>query len=270
MAKLKNFSSSSLKTKKILFIGDIIGEVGRSIVKKLLPKLKEKYQIDFVIANGEHLSKRVGVEVDILREMQRAGVDFFTTGNHAWRNDKFKEEITKKNMPIIRPANFIAKYPGHGYRIIASPIGRVLIINLLGKEGIRERVSNPFRKLNEILASQKDFDVAILDFHAEMTSEKVAMGYHADGRLTAVFGTHTHVPTADTQILPQGTAFVSDVGMTGPKESILGVKKEIILQRFLDGKGEKFEVAQGKAVFNSVILTLDNSFRVLSVKRLDK
>lgn len=254
----------------ILFIGDVIGETGRQKVKKILPELKNKYKIDFVIANGEHLSERVGVDRDLLLEMKKAGVDFFTTGNHVWKEKSFLEDITKKGTPVIRPANFTAKYPGHGFRILSAPFGKILIINLLGKEGINEKVSNPFKKLNEILASQKGYDISILDFHAEMTSEKVAMGYHADGRLSAVLGTHTHVPTADAKILPGGTAYVSDVGMTGPAESILGIKKDIILERFISGVGNKFEVAEGEAVFNAVLLTFGKDFKPLKIKRIDK
>jgi 2',3'-cyclic-nucleotide 2'-phosphodiesterase len=258
------------KSKRILFIGDIIGEVGREAVKKLLPKIKTKHNIGFVIANGEHLSERVGVDSEILFEMKEAGIDFFTTGNHVWRKEEFKEEINQKNMPVVRPANFLHKYPGHGFRTIQTPIGRILIINLLGKEGISEKVVNPFRKVDAILKSQKDYDFALVDFHAEMSSEKVAMGYHLDSRVAAVIGTHTHVPTADARILPGGTAFVSDVGMTGPLNSVLGVKSEIIVERFLDGTGGRFEVADGKAVFNSIIITLDKNFKPVEIKRLDR
>jgi len=254
----------------ILFIGDIIGESGRETVKKILPKLKEKHQIDFVLANGEHLSERVGVDRDLLLEMHNVGIDFFTTGNHVWREKSFLTDITKKGTPVIRPANFLAKYPGHGYRVIKTDFGKILIINLLGKEGIIEKTSNPFKKLDEILANQKDYDISILDFHSEMTSEKVAMGHHADGKISVVVGTHTHVPTADAKIMSNGTAYVSDVGMTGPEDSILGVKKEIILERFTNGTGGKFEVANGKAIFNSVLITYDDNLKPLKIKRIDK
>lgn len=258
------------KTYKLLFIGDIIGAVGRDAVKKILPALKKQKGIDFVIANGEHLSERVGVDTEILFEMKDFGIDFFTTGNHVWRNDEFKEEIGKKNMPIVRPANFLSKYPGHGFRIIDSPMGKLLIINLLGKEGINEKVVNPFKKMDAILESQTGYDHAIVDFHAEMTSEKVAMGHYLDGRATAILGTHTHVPTADERILPGGSAFISDVGMTGPLNSVLGVKSEIIIERFVKGTGSKFEVADGTGVFNSVILTFDEKKKIKSIERLDK
>ncbi|MDD3480965.1 MAG: TIGR00282 family metallophosphoesterase [Patescibacteria group bacterium] len=259
------------KEKRILFIGDIIGEVGRNTVRKVLPGIKKRYKIDYVIANGEHLSARVGVEVEKLREMQAVGVDFFTTGNHVWREAGFEKEIGRKNMPIVRPANFLEKKPGHGFRIISTPIGKILIINLLGREGIKEKVTNPFKKADAILASQKDYDFVVVDFHAEMTSEKVAMGYHLDSHVAAVFGTHTHVPTADVRILPGGTAFVSDVGMTGPLNSVLGVKSEIIVERFLSGTGGKFEVSGDlPGVMNAVLLTLDGNNKAIDIKRIDR
>lgn len=254
----------------LLFIGDVIGEVGRETVKKVLPKLKEKYQIDFVIANGEHLSERVGVEKAKIIEMRSAGVDFFTTGNHVWREKEFLNEISQKGMPIVRPANFLSKYPGHGYQTVTTPFGKILIINLLGKEGINEKVSNPFKKVTEIIQNQNDHLISVLDFHAEMTSEKVAMGTYLDGKISAVLGTHTHVPTADAKILPGGTAHVSDVGMTGPKNSVLGVKSEIIVERFLKGSAGKFEIAEGPGVFNSVLVTFDEQGKPIKIKRIDK
>lgn len=258
------------KNKRILFVGDIIGAVGREVVRRVLPGIRSRYKIDFVIANGEHLSERVGIEADKIFEVKKDGVDFFTSGNHVWRRQEFAEEINKKGMPIIRPANFLAKSPGHGFKIVKTDIGRILIVNLLGKEGIKERVINPFKKISGILESQKGYDFAIIDFHAEMSSEKVAMGYHLDGKVAAVFGTHTHVPTADTRILPQGTAFVSDVGMVGPLNSVLGVKSEIIIDRFLRGSGKKFELADGPGVFNSVLVELDKNNRPQSIKRIDR
>ncbi len=261
---------TSKKEINILFIGDIIGKAGRDTVKKYLPIIREKYKIDYVIANGEHLSERVGVNRDILLEMHEVGIDFFTTGNHVWREKSFITDIAKKGMPVLRPANFTSKYPGHGYRVLTTSFGRLLIINLLGKEGINEKTSNPFKKLDEILASKKDYDISILDFHAEMTSEKVAMGFHADGKISAVIGTHTHVPTADAKILKNGTIYISDVGMTGPKNSVLGVKSEIILERFIKGTGGKFEVADGKGVFNSVLISFDKEFKPIKIKRIDK
>lgn len=270
MPKTKDKSSKTTKSPRILFIGDITGEIGRKAVKKALPALKRKHGVDFVIANGEHLSERVGVDTEILFEMRDAGIDFFTMGNHVWRKDEFKEEITKRNMPVVRPANFLEKSPGHGFRVINTSFGKLLIINLLGKEGIPQKVINPFKKIDEILETTEDYNYSIVDFHAEMSSEKVAMGFHLDGRVSAILGTHTHVPTADARILPKGSAFVSDVGMTGPQNSVLGVKTEIIIERFQKGTGEKFESEQsGPGVFNAVLVTLGSKNKAKKIERID-
>lgn len=274
MPKSKRLTTSDKRQQnpiRILFIGDIISQVGRAAVEKVLPGLREKLDIDFIIANGEHLSDRVGIDLDILFEVKKFGIDFFTTGNHVWRKEEFLEEIKKKGVPVIRPANFLAKFPGHGFRVVKTPIGRILIINLLGKEGIPQKVVNPFKKIEQILETAEPHDIAIVDFHAEMSSEKVAMGHFLDGKVTAVLGTHTHVPTADARILPGGTAFVSDVGMTGPLNSVLGVKSDIIIDRFKTGAGQRFEVAdEGEGVFNSILLTVNDKFQAIKIKRLDK
>jgi metallophosphoesterase (TIGR00282 family) len=269
MSKIKAEKGNS-KELRVLFVGDIVGEVGRNMVKKILPKLKEKYQLDLVIANGEHLSDRVGLEIELVQEMQKAGVDFFTTGNHVWRKKEFEEHIGKANVPVIRPANFKEQVPGDGYRIISTKKGKILVINLLGKENIPIDVASPFDYAEKILSEIRGYRYSIVDFHAEMTSEKVAMGYFLDGRVSAVLGTHTHVPTADLRILPKGTAYVSDIGMTGPLNSVLGVKSEIIIERFKTGLPQRFEVADGEGVFNSVLLTLDEKGKAASLKRIDR
>lgn len=254
----------------ILFIGDIVGEVGRNVVKRILPKLKEKYKTDLVIANGEHLSDRVGLEIELVREMQEAGVDFFTTGNHVWRKKDFEEHIAKADVPVIRPENFKEKVPGDGYRILSTKKGKILIVNLLGKENIPIDVESPFDVIDRVLLRKKDYQYSLVDFHAEMTSEKVAMGHYLDGKVNAVIGTHTHVPTADARILPHGTAYISDVGMTGPRDSVLGVKSEIIIERFKTELPQRFEVADGPGVFNSVLLTINSKDKKATIKRIDK
>lgn len=270
MPTTKDKQQPMSKSPRILFIGDITGEIGRKVVKKALPSLKKKYKIDFVIANGEHLSERVGVDSEILFEMRDSGIDFFTMGNHVWRKDEFKEEITKKNMPVVRPANFLEKSPGHGFRVISTPFGKLLVINLLGKEGIPQKVMNPFKKIDEILETSEKYDYSLIDFHAELSSEKVAMGHYLDGRVSAILGTHTHVPTADARILPSGSAFVSDVGMTGPQNSVLGVRSEIIIERFREGTGGKFEVAdEGPGVLNAVLITLGQKGKAQKIERID-
>lgn len=264
--------AKSRKTKilSVLFIGDIIGEIGREATKKALKDLRKKHDIDFVIANGEHLSERVGVNVEFVREMHAEGIDFFTTGNHVWKKKDFEEHIGRKDVPVIRPANYLKNVPGKGYQLLKTKAGKLLIINLLGREGIDSEVSSPFDAVDEILARETDWDFSILDFHAEMSSEKVAMGQYLDGRVSAVIGTHTHVPTADGRILPGGTAFISDVGMTGPINSVLGVKSDIIIDLFKTGEPKRFELAEGDCVFNSVLLTLGENSRAKGIKRLDK
>lgn len=257
---------------RILFIGDVLAGPGKEAVKRVLPQLKKEYEIDFTIANGEHLSNRVGVTMDSVKEMESAGINFFTTGNHVWRQKQFVDQIGQEGIPVIRPANFPKQTPGEGYKIVDSPKGKILIINLLGREQIQSQVSSPFEKIDEILESvQRDsYDYCFVDFHAEMSSEKVALGRYLDGRVTAVVGTHTHVPTADERVLNHGTAFVSDVGFTGPIESVLGVKDEIIFKVFTTGLPQKFEVADGDCQFNAVVIDIDEKTKKSNwIKRVD-
>lgn len=258
---------------KILFISDIVGEIGRKATKKVLSEIKALHNIDFTIANGEHLSERVGVNLESVKEMQSVGIDFFTTGNHVWRQRKFIDQIGKEDVPVIRPANYPEGAPGQGYRIVETLKGRILIINLLGREAINVSVNSPFEEVDKILAEvpKENYDFSIVDFHAEMSSEKVALGRYLDGRVSAVVGTHTHVPTADARVLRGGTAFISDVGFVGPRESILGVKEEIILKVFLTGLPQSFHVAEGDCDFQSVIIELDDTTgKAKSIDRMDK
>jgi metallophosphoesterase (TIGR00282 family) len=279
MPESKNKLTNGDKDLRVLFIGDIVGEVGRRAVKKLLPKIKEKHAVDYTIANGEHLSERVGLDIEFVNEMHQAGVDLFTTGNHVWRKREFEEHIGRADVPVIRPANFVGDVPGDGFRIVRTKKGNLLVANLIGQEHIEargilyeegaQRVNSPFDIAEKIIADTKGYRFSLLDFHAEMTSEKVAMGRFLDGRYGAVVGTHTHVPTADAQILPNGTAYVSDVGMTGPSDSVLGVKSEIIIERFRNGLPQKFEVADGPAVFNAVLITFNEDGKASQIKRVD-
>lgn len=262
--------SSQKEEFRVLFIGDIVGAIGRETVKKVLPKLKQKHQVDFTIANGEHLSERVGLEIELVNEMHKAGIDLFTTGNHVWRKKEFEEHIGKAEVPVIRPANFAEQVPGESWRIVRTKKGNVLVANLLGTGNMPAELSSPFSAAEQI-AGLKGFKYSVLDFHAEMTSEKVAMGHFMDGKIGAVVGTHTHVPTADARILPNGTAYVTDVGMTGPAESVLGVKKEIIIERFRTGNPQKFEVSEEKpAMFNAMLICFDGKGKALSIRRIDK
>ena len=219
---------------RVLFIGDIVAGIGRRAVKILLPRLKDEFKIDYVIANGENMTTGHGFTVEATQELIGAGVDFFTSGNHVWKKKEFVSELSKPTTPVIRPANYPDSSPGTGYKIVTAPFGRILIANILGRERINANVESPFKVIDEILEKTKgQYDYSLIDFHAEITSEKVAMGYYLDGRATIVIGTHTHVPTADPRILPQGTAFISDVGMVGPQKSVLAyaVKFRRYLQR---------------------------------------
>jgi len=255
---------------KILFIGDIVGESGRKAVKKILGSIKTEYGVDYTIANGEHLSDRVGVEASIVEEMNEAGIDFFTTGNHVWRQKDFAKHIENGNLPIIRPANYVGETPGEGYRVVETPWGNLLIANLLGQHDIKANLSSPFIRMDEILAEAKDYKYSFVDLHAEMSSEKVALGRYLDGRVSAVVGTHTHVPTADNRVLRGGTAVVSDVGFVGPMESVLGVKDELIFNTFISSMPQKFELADGPIQFNAVVIDLGQDGKARSIVRVDR
>jgi metallophosphoesterase (TIGR00282 family) len=201
--------------------------------------------------------------------MHQAGIDLFTTGNHVWRKKEFEEHIGRAEVPVIRPANFIGNVPGEGWRVVRTAKGNLLVANLLGGENMPAELKSPF-EVAEKITELKGYRYSVLDFHAEMTSEKVAMGHFLDGKIGGVIGTHTHVPTADARILPEGTAYVTDAGMTGPAESVLGVKKEIIIDRFRTGNPQKFEVCEeAPAVFNSVLIIFAPNGRAKKIKRLD-
>lgn len=255
---------------KILFISDIVGDSGRKAVKKILGSIKAEYGVDFTIANGEHLSDRVGVDATIVQEMQQAGIDFFTTGNHVWRQKDFVKQIDRPELPVIRPANFVGETPGVGYQVVETSWGKILIANLLGQHDIKANLTSPFTKMDEILAEAGDFKYSFVDFHAEMSSEKVALGRYLDGRVSAVVGTHTHVPTADARVLRGGTAVVSDVGFVGPMESVLGVKDELIFNTFISSMPQKFELADGPVQFNAVVIDLGQDGLARSIERVDR
>lgn len=255
---------------KILFIADIVGESGRKAVKKILGSIQAEYSIDYTIANGEHLSDRVGVDSKIVEEMNDAGIDFFTTGNHVWRQKDFAQHIENGDLPIIRPANFVGETPGEGYRVVETQWGKLLIVNLLGQHDIKANLTSPFTRMDEILEKVTDFKYSFVDLHAEMSSEKVALGRYLDGRVSAVVGTHTHVPTADARVLRGGTAVVTDVGFVGPMESVLGVKDELIFNTFISSMPQKFELADGPIQFNAVVIDLGPDGKARSIERVDR
>lgn len=261
---------------RILFIGDIVGFLGRSAVGKALPRLKKSLKIDLCIANGENLAGGRGLTPQTVLEVIGYGVDYFTGGDHTFWQKSFKKEI--KKLPVLRPLNLLDESEGAGSTRINLGKGsvQVSVISLLGTSSdmIRARASNPFPVVDRFLNDGRKALglITIVDFHAETSSEKVAMGWYLDGRVTAVLGTHTHVPTCDGWVLPGGTAYITDVGMVGARDSVLGVKKEIIINRFAAHDLSPFKwVRSGPAVFNSVLLTIDEKTgRALSIERRDR
>jgi 2',3'-cyclic-nucleotide 2'-phosphodiesterase len=249
----------------VLFFGDVDGKIGRRAVSKILPSLKEEYNPDLVMANVENLAHGKGITQKTLQELLDAGVDFCTSGNHIFKRAAGLSLLEKKEVPVIRPANYPEKTIGRGYEVIEVGTKKILVINLLGKVFIEEKdIASPFHTLDDIIKEHDKSDLAgiIVDMHAETTSEKVAMGWHADGRVSAILGTHTHVPTADAKILPQGTAYITDVGMVGAVESVLGVKKEIILNRYLHDGKERFDFPEeGLTLVNAVVIEIDSDTR---------
>lgn len=245
---------------KVLFIGDIFGKVGRKMTRKVLPEIKAKHSVDLVIANAENSSHGKGTSPKVLEELRKAGVDFFTSGNHIWQNVTIFEELEDKNSDLIRPSNYPPGAKGYGYKIIKVGKKKVLIINLIGRVFMKEDFDCPFREADCILTEQAGkYDFALLDFHAETTSEKAAMRHYLDGRVAAVMGTHTHIPTADAQITKNGTAFLTDLGMVGSRDSIIGLKKDSILQKFLTQTPVKHEVQEsGLIEFDAVLLDIND------------
>ncbi len=251
---------------RILFVGDVVGRPGRDAVIRLLPGIRAQRGIDIAIVNGENAAGGAGLTAEIAHELHEAGADVVTNGNHVWDQRQFQHEID--GLPFaIRPLNLPANNPGRGWVISHG----VLVVNAIGRVFMGS-ADDPFRATDELLAQLGDEapPVRILDWHAEATSEKLAMGWHLSGRFTAVVGTHTHVPTADARVLPGGTALVCDTGMVGPRDSILGMRPEIIVSRFRTGMPRRFEVADGPVVFNSVIIEADaETGAALSIERLD-
>ncbi|MBU2025828.1 MAG: TIGR00282 family metallophosphoesterase [Patescibacteria group bacterium] len=218
----------------ILFLGDIVARPGREAIALALPKLKKKYQPDITIANAENIAHGKGVTQNALEELREAGIDFFTSGNHVWKKQG-RLLLQNKNIPLIRPANYPPDVIGRGYEIINILAQKIAVINLIGRTFFRNHYDCPFRKADEIITQIKNQNptAVLIDFHSEATSEIKALGYYLDGRISALIGTHTHIQTADEQILPQKTAYISDAGMCGEKHSILGKNKEEVIQGFL-------------------------------------
>jgi metallophosphoesterase (TIGR00282 family) len=251
---------------KILVIGDIVGRPGRQIVHKLLGNLRQQYGLDLVIANGENAAGGFGLSASTAQELLENGIDVITSGNHIWAQKDILPCLDSE-MPVLRPLNFPTGVPGRGYVVI----GKALVVNLMGRT-FMSAIDCPFRAMDKLLAEIKpEPSVIIIDFHAEATSEKVAMGRYLDGRVSAVLGTHTHVGTIDIQILPGGTAYVTDIGMTGPSDSIIGDDADAVIRRFLTALPHHLSVGKGKPVLNAVLVEVnEKSGRATAIERISR
>ncbi|RNC28990.1 MAG: hypothetical protein AWM53_00910 [Candidatus Dichloromethanomonas elyunquensis] len=241
---------------QILFIGDIVGKPGRGAVTSLLPDLQKEYQFDLVVANAENASGGRGLTKEAANELFDNGIHFLTMGNHVWDQKEIIKFIDDEHR-LIRPANYPKGVPGKGYGFVIRNGIKTGIINLSGRIFLPP-LENPFTMIIQLINTMSlETPIILVDFHAEATSEKVALGWLLNGKASAVLGTHTHIQTADARILDQGTAYITDVGMTGPRDSVLGIKKETILNSFLTQMPVRFEVANGVLQLNAVILDID-------------
>ena len=254
---------------RILFVADVVGRPGRECVKALLPGLREELTPDLTIVNGENAAGGFGITAKIAKELRAAGADVITTGNHVFDQRDFLAELPSEER-LLRPHNYPSGAPGTGVCLVEKAGVTVLVMNLMGRLFMND-IDDPFRSADAILAEHPDVKVVFCDFHGEATSEKVAMGWYLDGRASACVGTHTHVPTADARVLPGGTAYVTDVGMVGPRDGVIGVDKAAVLKRFLTGVPHRFEVAAGVVTFNSVLVTIDSlTGRATAIQRIDR
>jgi len=280
---------------KILFIGDVVGKPGRKALAQVLPQWKEKYKPDVIIVNVENLAHGKGVTLKTLAEIDQLGIDAYTGGNHIFKKNGLSDECFEKYPNLVRPANFVSlkqkdgsiiTVPGYGFYRFAKENGskgndgskgleQYLIINLNGQVFMEKQfdgeIANPFHTIDQLLSqeSQKG-DIIFVDFHCEATSEKVAMGYYVNGRVSAIVGTHTHVPTSDYRILPQGTAYITDVGMVGTLNSVIGVKKENVLDKFLNPENKfKNELEEeGPCQVNGVLIELSENGKAVGIEKL--
>ncbi|MBI2165841.1 MAG: TIGR00282 family metallophosphoesterase [Chloroflexi bacterium] len=250
---------------RVLLVGDVVGKPGRRALQTLLPQLRRDHLVDLAIVNGENIAGGFGLTVETAQELLEAGADVVTTGNHVWDQKEIIAYLDKE-VPLLRPLNYPPGVPGRGY----IRVGKTLVVNLIGRV-FMNTLDCPFRAMDSLLSDMKDLPkVIVVDFHAEATSEKYAMGWHLDGRVSAVIGTHTHVPTADVRILPRGTAYASDAGMVGPLNSVIGYSPQDVLQRFISQTPRRLNVHGGPVQFNSVLIEIDESTgKARAIQRLD-
>ncbi len=252
---------------KLLFVGDVVGGIGRRTVAALLPGIRDAHQPDFVIVNGENSAGGVGITEKTARELLEMGADAITLGNHAYRHREVYEYLDREER-VVRPANYPKGSPGRGFTVVERDGMRLGVVNLSGLLFL-QAVRSPFAEADAVLAELRGrTDAVLVDMHAEATSEKVAMGWHLDGRVTACVGTHTHVPTADGRVLPGGTAYITDVGMTGARNGVIGVKREQALERFIKLTNVRFETADEEPWLNAVLIDADGEGRATAIEQL--
>lgn len=254
---------------RILAVGDIVGSVGLKKLNEVLPNLKKEKNIDFVIVNGENVAGGMGITQKDFNSIIDAGADVVTLGNHTWAKKDVFSFI--ENERLIRPANYPKGVPGHGYGIYNCNNKKIAVISLIGRTDINILTENPFLEADYILNKIKDkVNYIIVDFHAEATAEKIAMGYYLDGRINILFGTHTHIQTADEKILSKGTAYITDIGMTGPRDSVIGMDINASLKRFLTTLPERYKIAEGESSFNACIFEInDEKSRIDNIERVN-
>lgn len=254
---------------KILAVGDIVGENGLNKLKEILPNLKQREKIDFIIVNGENVAGGMGITEKLFNQIIYAGADVVTMGNHTWGKKDIFSFID--NEKLIRPANYPKGVAGKGYNIYSCKNKKIAVINLLGRTNMGILTENPFIEAEQIIEKIKEkADYIVIDFHAEATAEKIALANYLDGKVTIIFGTHTHVQTADEIVLPEGTAYITDIGMTGPIDSVIGMDKKASIKRFVTTLPEKYKIAEGESKFNSCLFNInDENGKIEDIKRIN-
>ncbi len=254
---------------KILAVGDLVGENGVRKLKEILPKLRQEAKIDFVIVNAENSAGGMGITTAIFNDLKRLNVNAITMGNHTWGKKDIFSFIDDEL--INRPANYSRGVVGKGYHIYKQNGKNICVVNLIGRTDMGVQSDNPFSKMEDILNEVKGkADIIIVDFHAEATAEKIAMKHFLDGKVTAIFGTHTHVQTADEEVTAKGTAYITDIGMTGPKNSVIGMEVNASIKRFVTSLPERYKLAEGSCIFNGCIIEInDENCRAISIERIN-
>jgi 2',3'-cyclic-nucleotide 2'-phosphodiesterase len=252
----------------LLFFGDIVGKAALDLLLRRLPDLRARYRADAVVVNGENATNGVGLKPEAAERLLAGGADVITTGNHVFKYREFYAYLDRERR-VVRPFNLLPSNPGRGLTVVDTPAGRLGVVNLLGSLFLNPARS-PFEAVEAALEELQGVRTVLVDLHAEATSEKVGMGHHLDGRVSAVVGTHTHVRTADARVLPRGTAYITDVGMCGPRDSVIGVKKENVLERFLTQMPVRFEVANGEVYLQGVFIEVDGDGHATAIESFEE